>query len=84
MRLERKPHRLVVSDHAWDRLVERSNIRGKRSKTQHYLQCLLNQQLQKGLRLDKTGAAWLEVDPELWATVRLEDNAWVVTTIMEK
>lgn len=81
-RLERKPHRLIVSNHAWDRLAERSAIHSRRSKMQYYLQCKLNQQLQRGLRLDKTGAAWIEIDPELWASVRLDNDAWVVTTVI--
>jgi len=73
-------HEVYLSEHAWERWIERSGIRIKRGKLIDQLRYKLNAAISTGLPLDDTGAGWLEITPLLWATVRLKDNGWLVTT----
>jgi hypothetical protein len=77
-----RKYQLTLTEHAWERLLQYSSFRGKRKSAQSHLERQLNAQMREGMRLDKTGAAWLEVNSELWAVVRLSGGAWVCTTII--
>lgn len=72
---------VILRDHAWERYKERDGPQIKRSKLVGILIGKLNEAIDLGLRLDHTGAGWIEVTPWLWATVRLGQTAWVVETI---
>lgn len=77
-----KAHRVILSNHAWDRFQERGG-RKKRTKLVNLITAKLNESLGPGLVVDRTGAAWVEVKPWLWASLRLTDIGWIVTTIID-
>lgn len=80
-----KSHDVVLSDHAWTRYCERAGARPSRSarnKLAMFLKAKLNNELARGLHLDRTGAAWLEIESLIWASARLTDRGWVVTTVV--
>lgn len=72
---------IIFRPHAWERYVLRNGPKTTQKKLKRHLVYLLNEALDAGLHLDRTGAGWLEITPVLWATVRLTDRAWVVETI---
>lgn len=75
-------HEVILGDHAWGRWLERcKGIKIKRGNLVSLLRYQLNVAISLGLPLDSTGAGWIEITPEIWATVRLTDLGWKVTTI---
>ncbi|MEG6615369.1 hypothetical protein V6C27_02850 [Peptococcaceae bacterium 1198_IL3148] len=75
-------HRVIITDHAWQRWQERAGIKIKRDKLTKLLTAKLNTALAVGLKIDHTGAGWLMLDQWLWANVRVTDRGWVVTTFI--
>lgn len=76
-------HEVIISDHAWQRWLERSGMKVKRKKLARAVRRKLTGVIQgSGMYLDKTGAGWLEMFPWLWAAVRLTDHGWLVTTFI--
>lgn len=71
-----------ISAHAWDeRWPERVGIPLSRKHVARKIQARLTELARSdGIYLDRTGACWVEVYPWLWATVRLMDRGWMVTT----
>lgn len=89
--LQPRHHEVILPDHAWGRYLERAGVDLKpwqekkvRVKLRQYLTARLNDEIAAGgLILDRTGAAWIEITPVLWATVRLGDGGWVITTFTD-
>lgn len=88
--LHPRHHHVILPDHAWGRYKERcgheikaAQERRLRKGLERYLEYALNNAIAAGLALDHTGAAWLEIEPLLWATVRLGATGWVVSTITD-
>lgn len=80
-----KSHDVILTEHAWQRYCERANVRpttGRKKRLATYLHSKLNSALGVGLHLDRSGAAWIEIEQLLWASARLTDRGWVVTTVM--
>lgn len=82
--MQPRDHEIMLTDHAWKRFKERSDKQIGRKKLKELLQDKLNAALGRGLSMDDTGAAWLEITPELWATVRLGIAGWVIPTIIRR
>ena len=80
-------YRVGLTNHAWERYIQRSNVRrtGKknRARVAAFIEYRLNDHLGLGVHVDPTGAVWVELTPVLWASVRLEASGWTVTSIMD-
>lgn len=76
-----KAHRVILTDHAYERFCERCRYI-RRGKLAALLTARLNAELGRGLHLDKTGAGWIEIEQLLWASARLTDRGWVITTVI--
>jgi len=61
-----------LSDHAWQRYVERGGI-GVRKKLGHYINVKLNNQIRAtgGVPVGKSGTLWLPIDGLLCAGLRI-------------
>lgn len=80
-----KSHDVILSEHAWQRYCERANLKptpARRNKLRAFLHAKLNNAIGVGLHLDRTGAAWIEIEQLMWASARLTDRGWVVTTVV--
>ena len=84
-RITHKSHDVYLSDHAWLRYCERTCVRASKSMRNRltaFLKAQLNESLGTGLHLDKRGDAWLEIGPRLWASARLDNHGWIITTVI--
>ena len=73
-----------LSDHAWQRYVERGGM-GTRKKLDHYINVKLNNQIRAtgGLSVGKSGTAWLPIGGLLCAGLRIDVfGRLVVVTIV--
>jgi len=85
-RITYKSHDVILTDHAWKRYCERANVRptpGRKKRLAALLHVKLNSGLAVGLHIDRTGAAWLEIGPQLWASARLTERGWMVMTVID-
>jgi len=79
-----KRHKVILSEHAWERFQERAGVEIKRTKLVCQLSAKLNNALRtSGLHPDKTGGVLLEVTSRLRAVVRITDRGWIVTTFVD-
>lgn len=78
-----RQQQVIISEHAWaKRWPERAGIKISKTRLARMLRRKLTEGARgRGLYPDATGAVWVEVlPPWLWATARLTEQGWVVTT----
>lgn len=75
--------KVVVSEHAFARWPQRGGWRAKRTKLARMMTTKVRNALQRGMKIDPTGAGWVQIDRHLWAVVRpAQHGGWVVTTFI--